>query len=57
MRLSGRQVKKADRHAAPALLAGLWVVLSRSALLARTDLKMLADFSGPLTFPARGSVA
>ena len=50
VRLSGRQVKKAKRHTAPALLAGLWVLLSMSALLEQTDLRKLTDFLAPLAF-------
>jgi hypothetical protein len=52
VRLSGRQMKKTKRHTAPALLAGLWVLLSMSALLEHTDLTKLKDFVATLTFPA-----
>jgi hypothetical protein len=52
VRLSGRQVKKTKRHTPPALLAGLWVLLSMSALLEHTDLMKLKNFIAPLTFPA-----
>lgn len=51
VRLSGRQVRKTKRHTAPALLAGLWVLLSMSALLEHTDLTSLMDFVEPLVFP------
>jgi hypothetical protein len=51
VRLSGRQVRKAKRHTAPALLAGLWVLLSMSALLEHTDLAKLKDFVATLAFP------
>jgi hypothetical protein len=54
VRLSGRQVKKKTLHTAPALLAGLWVLLSMSALLERTDPKKLIKFLAPLAFPATG---
>lgn len=52
VRLSGRQMKKTKRHTAPALLAGLWVLLSMSALLEHTDLTQLKDFVATLAFPA-----
>jgi len=45
VRLSGRQTKRKRPHTAPALLAGLWVLLSMLALLEHydlTDLKRLA---------------
>lgn len=54
VRLSGRQVKKKKRHTAPALLAGLWVLLSMLALLEHTDLSELKDFAARLSFPATG---
>ena len=54
VRLSGRQVKTKTRHTAPALLAGLWVLLSMSALLEHTDLQTLLDFIAPLAFRATG---
>lgn len=54
VRLSGRQVKKTRRHTAPSLLAGLWVLLSMSALLEHTDLRKLQDFVAPLAFIATG---
>jgi Transposase DDE domain len=46
IRLSGRQTKRKRPHTAPALLAGLWVLLSMLALLEHCDLdhlKTLAD--------------
>jgi hypothetical protein len=52
VRLSGRQVKKTKRHTAPALLAGLWVLLSMVALLEQTDFTKLKDFVAALAFPA-----
>jgi hypothetical protein len=45
IRLSGRQTKRKRPHTAPALLAGLWVLVSMLALLKHCDLdrlKMLA---------------
>jgi hypothetical protein len=45
IRLSGRQTKRKRPHTAPALLAGLWVLLSMLALLEHTslyDLRRLA---------------
>jgi hypothetical protein len=54
VRLSGRQVNKTKRHTAPALLAGLWVVLAMSALLEHTNLTKLKRFIAPLAFPATG---
>lgn len=45
VRLSGRQMKKTKRHTAPALLAGLWVLLSMLALLEHTDLSELKRFA------------
>ena len=38
IRLSGRQMKRNRPHTAPALLAGLWVLLSMLALLEHYDL-------------------
>jgi hypothetical protein len=46
VRLSGRQTKRKTPHTAPALLAGLWVLLSMLELLEHVDLnrlKRLAD--------------
>jgi Transposase DDE domain len=41
IRLSGRQTKRKRPHTAPALLAGLWVLLSMLALLEHCDLDHL----------------
>jgi hypothetical protein len=41
IRLSGRQTKRSRPHTAPALLAGLWVLLSTLALLEHCDLNHL----------------
>lgn len=57
VRLSGRQMKKSKRHTAPALLAGLWVLLSMFALLERTDLRKLKEFVAPLGFLAPQALA
>jgi hypothetical protein len=54
VRLSGRQMKKKKRHTAPALLAGLWVLLSMLALLEHTDLNELKDFAARLSFTPTG---
>lgn len=46
VRLSGRQTKRKTPHTAPALLAGLWVLMSMLELLKHVDLnrlKQLAD--------------
>jgi hypothetical protein len=53
VRLSGRQMKK-KRHTAPALLAGLWVLLSMLALLEHTDLNELKNFAARLAFSPTG---
>ena len=54
VRLSGRQMKKKKRHTAPALLAGLWVLLSMLALLEQTDLNELKGFAAQLAFSPTG---
>jgi hypothetical protein len=54
VRLSGRQMKKTKRHTAPALLAGLWVLLSMLALLQHTDLGELKRFAHRLSFSPTG---
>lgn len=54
VRLSGRQMKRTKRHTAPALLAGLWVLLSMLALLEHTTLKELKDFAAPFAFTPSG---
>lgn len=41
VRLSGRQTKRTTPHTAPALLAGLWVLLSMLELLQHVDLNRL----------------
>jgi hypothetical protein len=41
VRLSGRQTKRSRPHTAPALLAGLWVLLSMLSLLEHYDLRQL----------------
>jgi hypothetical protein len=46
VRLSGRQTKRARPHTAPALLAGLWVLLSMLALMAVIDLDRLKLIAG-----------
>jgi hypothetical protein len=43
IRLSGRQTKRKRPHTAPALLAGLWVLLSMSALLEHYNLDSLNE--------------
>jgi hypothetical protein len=54
VRLSGRQVKNKKRHTAPALLAGLWVLLSMLALLKHTDLSELKNFAARLSYSPTG---
>ena len=54
VRLSGRQVKKKKRHTAPALLAGLWVLLSMLALLEHTDLEELKRLAAQVSFSPTG---
>lgn len=54
VRLSGRQMKTTKRHTAPALLAGLGVLLSMLALLEHTDLNELRDFAARLAFTPTG---
>jgi hypothetical protein len=54
VRLSGRQMKAHKPHTAPALLAGLGVLMPMLALLEHTDLDTLKDFVSPLTFRASG---
>lgn len=45
VRLSGRQTKRTTPHTAPALLAGLWVLLSMLELLKHTDLERLKQLA------------
>jgi Transposase DDE domain len=54
VRLSGRQMKKKKPHTTPALLAGLWVMLSMFALLEHTDIEELKEFAAPLSFSPTG---
>ena len=55
IRLSGRQMKCGHPHTAPALLAGLWVLLSMLELLKHVDLNHLRQLAAgtccPLTRP------
>jgi hypothetical protein len=48
VRLSGRQMKRGRRHTAPALLAGLWVLLSMLSLLEEYDLDQLKRLASRL---------
>jgi Transposase DDE domain len=50
IRLSGRQMKRKRQHTAPALLAGLWVMLSMLALLEHYDLDELRRLADRVTF-------
>lgn len=54
VRLSGRQMKKKKPHTTPALLAGLWVLLSMFALLEHTDINELKNFAATLSFVPTG---
>lgn len=54
VRLSGRQTKRKRPHTAPALLAGLWVLLSMLALLEHYDLRDLKQLAKLLPFPLTG---
>jgi hypothetical protein len=54
IRLSGRQMKRTKRHTAPALLAGLWALVSILALLEHTDLKELKRLAARLSFSPTG---
>jgi len=54
VRLSGRQTKRTKRHTAPALLAGLWVLLSMLALLEHTDLADLKRFAAQISYHQTG---
>ena len=49
VRLSGRQTKRKRPHTAPALLAGLWVLLSMLALLEHCDLDRLKHLASRIT--------
>jgi hypothetical protein len=50
IRLSGRQMKRNRPHTAPALLAGLWVMLSMLALLEHYDLDDLRRLAATIPF-------
>ena len=50
IRLSGRQMKRNKPHTAPALLAGLWVLLSMLALLEHYDLDALRHLAAKVSF-------
>lgn len=50
VRLSGRQTKRSRPHTAPALLAGLWVLLSMLALLEHCDLDRLKALAAQLPY-------
>lgn len=54
VRLSGRQMKRKKRHTTPALLAGLWVLVSMLALLEHTNLNELRDFAVRWSFTPMG---
>jgi len=50
IRLSGRQMKRTSPHTAPALLAGLWVMLSMLTLLEHYDLDDLRRLADTIPF-------
>lgn len=50
IRLSGRQMKRDRPHTAPALLAGLWVMLSMLALMEHYDLDGLRSLADRIPF-------
>jgi len=54
VRLSGRQTKRSRPHTAPALLAGLWVLLSMLALLEHYDLERLRALAAQLPYHDTG---
>jgi hypothetical protein len=54
IRLSGRQMKKDHPHTAPALLAGLWVLLSMLELLKHVDLNHLRQLAAGILLPSTG---
>jgi hypothetical protein len=54
IRLSGRQMKKDHPHTAPALLAGLWVLLSMLELLKHVDLNHLRHLAAGIVLPSTG---
>jgi len=53
IRLSGRQMKRTRPHTAPALLAGLWVMLSMLTLLEHYDLEDLRRLAARTPFVGR----
>ena len=50
VRLSGRQTKRAKPHTAPALLAGLWVLMSMLELLQHVNLHQLKNLAKSIPF-------
>ena len=48
VRLSGRQTKRKRPHTAPALLAGMWALLSMFALLEHYDLRKLRQLANKI---------
>jgi len=56
IRLSGRQTKRKRPHTAPALLAGLWVLLSMRALLEHCDLDRLEALVNRIPYLDVGNV-
>ena len=50
VRLSGRQTKRTPPHTAPALLAGLWTLLSMLALLEHVDLEHLQQLATAIPY-------
>ena len=54
IRLSGRQTKRKRPHTAPALLAGLWVLLSMLALLDHCDLDHLKALASRIPYRGTG---
>ena len=51
IRLSGRQMKRQVPHTAPALLAGLWVLLSMTEYLENHDLNDLKQLVRDVQLP------
>jgi hypothetical protein len=51
VRLSGRQMKRAQPHTSPALLTGWWLLLSMRAMLKQYDLRTLKRL--PAQIPSR----
>lgn len=50
VRLSGRQTKRTTPHTAPALLAGLWVLLSMLEMLEHIDLNRLKELATAIPY-------